>query len=285
MIQPTSIPIAPPQPGQAAYGIAALNLFRVFDRSSYEGEFGVQAPPFNTDLPIKSWFDTSVTTGPCSYTVVTGSNPAQVTTLTIDASQATVPNLYGDYRYPAYTPSLATTATDTFGGTPEPINPVQLCMYADAMTLSVVLNGPNAPLPVEASPESPVAWNSELRRIWTVTAAGVPGANLVAAPLLAMMWANGIGSPGKWDLSSPAAPRWIPSPEPDWSTTSVVPTPIRPLLPNEKLQAGPLGMGVEIVRIDLVSPAGPAPLSGTGGLTDAQAAQLETIFNWVLKQA
>ncbi len=283
MIQPTSMPVAPPQPSQAAYGIAALNLFQVFDRSSYEGKFGVQAPPFNTDFPVKSWFDTSVTTGPVTYNVVTGTNPAQVTTLTMDASQASVPNLYGDYTYPVYAPSTTTTAMDTFLGTSESINPAQLCMYADAMTLSVALNGPNAPVPVEAPPESPVVWNSELRRIWTVTAAGAPGANLVAAPLLAAMWAGGIGAPGKWDLSSPAAPKWVPAPEPDWSTIPILPTPIRPLLPNENLQAGPLGMGVEIVRTDIT--ASSAPASGAGGLTAAQAAQLETIFNWVMQQA
>lgn len=275
MIQPASIPVIPPQPAQAAYSVAALNLFQVFSRSTYEGKFGVQAPPFNSAFPIKSWFDTSVTIGPVSYTVVTGTDPAQVTTLSMDASQASAPNLYGDYVYPAYAPSPATTAMDTFAGGSEPINPAQLCMYADAMTLSVALNGPNAPAPIEAPPESPVVWNSELRRIWTVTAAGNPG--LVAAPLLAMMWTRGIGAPGAWDLTSPAAPKWIPAPEPDWSEIAVVATPIRALLPNEKLQAGPLGMGLEIVRTDL------AP--GVGGLTPAQADQLQTIFNWVQKQA
>ena len=53
---------------------------------------------------------------------------------------------------------------------------------------------------------------------------------------------------------------------------------IRPLLSNEKLQAGPLGMGVEIVRTD-------SAVTSPGGLTDAQAAQLDTIFNWILKQS
>jgi hypothetical protein len=280
MIQPTSIPVNPPQPSQAAYGIASLNLFQVFDRPSYEAKFGVQAPPYDPAYPLKGWFDTSVTTGPVIYNVIAGANATQVTQLTMDASQASVPNLYGDYTYPVYAPSPATTAMDAFGGTAVPINPVQLCMYADAMTLSVALNGPNAPLPVEAPPESPVIWNTELRRIWTVTAAGAAGASFDAAPLLVMMWANGIGAPGTWNLSSPQVPKWNPAPEPDWSTVSVLPTPIRPLLPNETLQAGPLGMGVEIVRIDLVTPT----VSSSGGLTGTQAAQLETIFNWVVKQ-
>jgi hypothetical protein len=281
MIQPTSLPVPPPQPSQAAYGIAALNLFQVFNRSSYEGEFGVQAAPFNTDFPIKSWFDTSVTTGPVTYNVITGTNPAQVTTLTMDASQASAINLSGDYQYPAYAPSPETTAIATFAGTSQSVNAALICAYADAVTLSSAINGASGPVPVADPQAAGIAWNSETRRMWDVTVAGT---NLVAAPLLAMMWANGIGAPGSWDLSTPADPTWVPAPEPDWSVMSVVATPIRPLLPNEQLQAGPLGMGVEIVRTDLVTPSTPASATGSGGLTGAQAAQLETIFNWILKQ-
>src|SRR5580698_3578146 len=130
MSQLISLPVIPPQPTQAAYGIAALNLFQVFDRSSYEGKFGVQAPPFDPDLPLKSWFDTSVTTGPCKYSVISGTNPAQVTTLTIDATLAAAINLYGDYRYPVYAPSATTSAMDVSLGSSEPINPAQLCLYS-----------------------------------------------------------------------------------------------------------------------------------------------------------
>ena len=197
MNQPSSIPVTPPQPSQAAYGLAALNLFQMFTRSSYQGKFGVQAPPYNPAYPLKAWFDTSVTTGPCTYNVIAGSNPALMTTFTIDAIEAAAINLSGDYLYPAYAPSPDTTAVATFAEVSQSFNAAMICAYADAVTLSNAINGPNAPVPVEDPQASDVTWNSETRRMWDVMVAGT---SLVAAPLLAMMWQQGVGAPGSWDL-------------------------------------------------------------------------------------
>ena len=280
MNQPTSIPVIPPQPSQATYGFAALNLFQSFTRSSYQGKFGVQAPPYDPKYPLKAWLDTSVTTGPCTYNVISGSNPALMTTFKIDAVQAAAINLSGDYLYPAYAPSPDTTAVSTFGEVSQSFNAAVLCGYADAVTLSNAINGPNAPAPVEDPQAADVTWNGETRRMWDVTVAGT---SLVAAGLLAIMWQKGVGAPGSWDLSLPMSPKWVPAPEPDWSSLPVAPTPVRALLPNETVQAGLLGMGVEIARTDLIASSGPST-AGSGGLTGQQAAQLETIFNWVLKQ-
>ena len=283
MMTPTSTPVVPVQPNAAAYGIAALNLFQVFNRTSYLAQFGVQAPAYNPALPLKGWFDTMAVSGNATYNCISGSNPPLFGSFTIPASEASAINLPGDYNYPVYAPTPTTVATQTFAGTTQGIGTANLCQYADAVTLAQVIGGPNALAPTEPTYPGTMNWGSETRRMWCVM---VAGQSLMAAPLLAQMWANGIGAPGSWDLSTPSAPKWTPTPDPDWSTLPVCPTPVRALLPNEQLQAGPLGIGVEVVRTDMQPSGGGAGATGSGGgLTAQQAAQLQAVFNWVMKQS
>ena len=67
-------------------------------------------------------------------------------------------------------------------------------------------------------------------------------------------------------VSDPPAPTGV------LDTRPPVPAPVRPLLPNEKLEAGPMGIGVMVVRTDLQS--GP---KDSGGFTDSDRATLNKI--------
>jgi hypothetical protein len=64
------------------------------------------------------------------------------------------------------------------------------------------------------------------------------------------MNANGVGAPGKWQITA-NGPVWVATPAPTGlnDTRPPRPMPVRNLLPNEMLQSGL--MGVSVIRTDL----------------------------------
>ena len=243
---PTSLPVTPTQPNQHSYPISDLNLFQIFGRAKYHAKFGQQAPPYRPQFPIKYWFDSSEGG---VYTIVNyNTEPPSLEKITISKAMAGAINLPGDFFYPVYAPSTSTPAVTTNLGVTQPVPVNMICEQADAVKLATAISGPNAPAPTEDPQLNNVTWNGETRRMWDVMVAGTL---LVAAPLVAQMYVKGIGAPGKWNLTNPLNPVWVPTPDPDWSTLPTLGCPVRVLLPNESIQAVDLGMAYMVVRSDV----------------------------------
>lgn len=248
---PISLPVVPaPPPGMPDFNTASLNLFQVFNRATYLQRYGVQAPNFDATRCEQSWFDSSQENKAAGATVtykVAVNGQLALSEMTILCSEASAPNLYGPNTYLPYAPDLTTTALDTeFPGSQfEPINATMLCSYTDALTLSVSLNGPNAPPPIIGTPESDVTWNTETRRIYMVQLGAALDMNGnpamgEAAALLAEMWTpNGVGAPGTWDTTTtPGVPKWNPAPVPDYFAKGVRLVPCRDLNQGETIVIG-----------------------------------------------
>lgn len=279
MSTPVSRPVIPAQPNQLAYGTQQLALFRIYTRESYLAEFGVQAPAWDPARLRKTWFDTTVdTSDPANVAVYRILAPDQSGNwgprqMVIPASEAATVNLPGTLTYPAYTvaPTQATS-----GGSA--INPNYLSLEADARALMETLGGSglvaemgNAMFPI-------VYPASEPRRVWDFL---VNGILVNAGALLLAQNANGAGAPGHWDASRG---------EPAWVADTVAPTgtgdtrppremPVRDLLPNEKLQAGL--MGVSVIRTDLQQQQDEA----AGQFTADDRATLQQIYQIVNRRA
>jgi hypothetical protein len=119
---------------------------------------------------------------------------------------------------------------------------------------------------------------SEPRRIWDFTVNGVV---VNAGTLLLARNAHGVGAPGHWDLSR-GEPVWVPDALPPTGEGDARPpreVPVRDLLPNERLQAGL--MGVSVVRADLQQ----QQEEGSGDFTPDDRATLQQIYQIVRRLA
>jgi hypothetical protein len=88
---------------------------------------------------------------------------------------------------------------------------------------------------------------------------------------------GGVGKPGKWVFGQHAdgEPMWVPEPVPATSNSLPVwDTPLRPLLPNEKLVIVSPFSGVVIQRTDKQIPGGGG---GGGDFTEVDRAMLADI--------
>ena len=247
---PVSRPSNPAQPNLLAYGVSQLALFTSYTRASYLAAFGVQAPAWDPARVRKTWFDSTVDTSDPSNVAVyeiiamdSGGNWG-VRQMVIPAAEAAMVNLPGAVTYPPY--SVAPTQV-TSGGSP--VNPNYLSLEPDARALMATLGGTGLVQETGNAVFAIVYPASEPRRIWDFV---VGGALVNAGSLLLAQNANGIGAPGHWDLSK-GEPVWVPDPAPPTGENDTRPPrdmPVRDLLPNEKLQAGL--MGVSVVRTDLL---------------------------------
>lgn len=280
---PISVAVVPAQPTAAAYATSALQLTQLWSRASYEGKFGVQPAPFDPKQAIKSWFLTDASGNPLPGTqtfdvIVPGANV--VSQITMDGLTCASVNIPGTYRYPKWANAPSTVATNAG----VPINAQNLCFLADAIILQGSVN-PNVEAPDNTDPEfASVVWGSENRRAYRVTM--TDGSLQNAATLLAVCSNSGIGAPGTWNPALAGTAMFTPTPVADLTGIPVTPVPIRPLVTGEVLRVVSIGEGVSVVNTNLeAQPAtGGSPTVTGGGMTDAQAAQLETIFNWVVKQ-
>jgi len=276
-IDPVSLPVAPAQPAAEFYSILDLALFKSYSRESYQTAFGVEAPVYDPARRQKSWFDSSVDVSAqnntAGYRIATqDQNGNQILQqIVMPAQEAATVNLPGAVHYPPYVvaPTLATR-----GGSI--LNPIYLSVEGDARALMTELGG--ASLQQEELPPFTADYpDGEPRRPWEFL---VRGQMYNAGALLASRNAQGIGSPGHWDLSSPA-PVWVPDPngltEAD-DTRPPWPMPVRDLLPNEKLYTGLMGIpGVQ--RTDLQQTADEA----SGKFTPDDRATLRMIYQAISK--
>lgn len=244
-----SLPSARPQPEADIYGVQELALFRSFTRESFRAAFGIDPPAWNPSRRIKTWFDSSIVSVEADdvalYRVVARDAQGKWTLrqLVLPSSEAASVNLPGSISYPPYVPA-PTRATR--GGAP--VNPEYLSLEADVRSLAAAIGG-SAIVDEGNSSVFPVIYPAdEPRRMWAVMLGDRPWN---AGLLTRTKNVKGVGAPGRWDLSS-GEPDWIPAPDGPTGEDDTRPPremPCRELLPNERLEAGPMGLP-QVVRTD-----------------------------------
>lgn len=292
MPKPESKPVVPALPDIGIYGPMELETFKRFNREKYQETYGEQAPPWDKSRNIKRWFDTEV----LDKCIAEGGDPDTELTqylvfdqyanpkakypdftcglkkIVMTVRQASQINLPGLVSYPKYVvePSPAQVVCSFGEEVVNPYNANQICSYEDAVTLAKALGmSKNAVAESEwAMSLCAVRWNGETRRPWVVTWTNKGGqvVKLQASFLIAEMYRNGVGAPGKWSFDG-AEPNWIsdqvesgeqdPRPE--------VPIPCRQFADVERWHMTPFG--TQIYRTDIPNPILDAktPQGGGGG--------------------
>lgn len=252
----TSKPVIPPQPEEVLYGPDKLQLFPRLTRATYREKYGVEPPPWDKAKRIKRWFDTSVLEGVedaenhvVQYEVFDATRPRGVRVLAMTAAEAAAPNLPGAAVYPKYvvapTPAVIVAP---ISGEKSGVNPEHLSDRAEAVALAAELGLDAAAVRESSLAMFVVYWNGERRRPWVIE---WKGSDLQVSLLLRMRYANGVGAPGRWDVSG-TSPVWVPeAPETgEQDMRPEIPIPVRPLLPNERIVTG-FGGIITIQREDL----------------------------------
>lgn len=272
MANPVSQPVVSAQPNTEFYNIQDLVLFKAYSRDSYRTAFGMEAPAYDPERHLKSWFDSTVDVSDpgnvAVYRVVAQDQNGNgiLRQMVMPAQEAAMVNLPGAIQYPAYVvaPTLATR-----GGSN--LNAIYLSLESDAQALMTQLGGSG--LQQEDLPSFPATYPSnELRRQWYFLARG-QAVNVGA--LLLMRNARGVGAPGHWDVSSPQ-PVWVPDPPAPTGEDDTRPPramPVRDLLPNEQLYTGMMGI-LGVVRTDLQKTAAET----SGQFTPDDRAMLRMIY-------
>jgi hypothetical protein len=277
VMHPVSQPTAPAQPGTEFYTVQDLALFKSYSRESYRAAFGVEAPAYDPTRLRKSWFDSTADVSDPNNVAVyrifaqDQKGNGVLRQMIMPAQEAATVNLPGAIQYPPYIvqPTLATRGGST-------LNAIYLSLESDAEALMKELGGVN--LQQEELPPFMTDYPSgEPRRAWQFQ---VQGQSFNAGALLASRNAQGIGSPGHWDVSSPERV-WVPDPPGPTGADDTRPpreVPVRDLLPNERLYTGLMGIpGVE--RTDLRQTADEA----SGRFTPDDRATLRMIYQAVSK--
>jgi len=248
----------------------SLKLFPELNRDSYQKLTGTQAPLYNPALQIKPWLDPSALGGDPAATMAYtyfDATAGMLATMTLARSVAAVVNLPGAFTYPVYTiaPTVATIVNGMTGAATG-INAAYICEEKDARALAAELGGSVIQTPQSGWPYRD-EWSTETRRQWLVV---VNGATRNAAQLIAQKNRQGVGAPGHWVIGQ-GEPTWVT----EIPTAEVkdlrpwVPTPIRSLQPDERLEVTPFGAYVLTGTED-------APAAG-GSFTDDDRATLKAI--------
>jgi len=283
MNKPISEPVIPPQPDKEVYGPGDLALFKEYTRESYRAAFAADAPPWDPARLTKSWFDSTVfdsatldgssQLGSTKYKIFSQDQTGAwgFHDMMIALAEAASVNLPGAVAYPQY---VVQPTGATRGGSGMTAN--YLSLESEAIALSPTFGGTRL-TDQGATLAFPVVYPpGEPRRMWAIV---LPNGNQLNVGLLMLARnAGGIGSPGHWEMSSPAS-------GPVWSADPPAPTglndtrlhramPVRTLLPNERIGMGTLGFGAVIVRTDL----GQAQAELDGKFTPGDRQQLQEIY-------
>jgi hypothetical protein len=278
---PISTPAAQPQPNQITFPVDALALFHTYTRDSFRSAFGVDAPAWDANRLSKTWFDSTIDVSEpnsvVNYQMIGQDSTGTWVVLpyTMPASEAATVNIPGVVSYPPY---VIEPTNATRGGSA--INPAYLSLESDARTVMLALSGTGlfddgatTVLPNIYPPDEP-------RRSWSFL---WNGRALNVGQLLIQQNVKGVGAPGHWDVSS-GSPVWVADPLPPSGlddTRPPRPMPVRALLPDEQLQAGPMGFGVQVLRRDLQLAAAKA----SGAFTGDDRAMLAQVLALVGKLA
>ena len=210
--------------------IRELQIVPTYTRASYRQEIGQEPPPFDASRPIKRWFDPNPKP---SYFVF---SDGRFEVFLIADSLARTVNLPGVMQYPAYEvkPTPAVTVS-TMGGETFPVDPSYLSTNAEAVSMAADLG-----LPASAVSENVLGgpyfidYRGDDRRMWMIERSG--GKKNVGS-LLAQRNRNGVGSPGRWDVSG-AEPVWVTEVREtgEGDDRPETPVPVRPLNADEKLR-------------------------------------------------
>lgn len=262
-------PIQKPQPTEATYSISEIYIFKNYTRTSFEAEFGVQAPPFDVSKPVKTWFDLTVKTPTVTYQTL-NLNTLQFISLTLTKEEAASLNLPGEYRYEKYVVE-PTECLVTFPGFPIPpatLNDNFLTTRVDAELLAKELGGvvEDAFSPNGSFYGRKLSCQVDKRNVWEVV---LGQKRYIAGLLLKQKNEFGIGHPGFWDQTGDILV-WKRT-QPVTTSSNVMRTPVRPLFPNETFSRTPFG--VYLNRSDV-------PVPG-GVFTEADRQKLEEVLKLV----
>lgn len=229
--------------------------FEIFTRDSYFKKFGKPAPPADPNRRPKAWLGVGTFWFPQDQSLIRLSVPVNENEVNIDGAG------------PFEKFVLAPTKTHTADGGPEALyNPLYLSHEADARALMAELGGSNLADDGQVGGPWPalVYDPNDPRREWEFNAAN--GVRVNAGSLLYVRHQQGVGSPGRWDLSG-QLPTWVPAHPTTATPSNPWPKPCRALLPNEKI--GPSGIfGLPAVFIDDGKGSG-TTTAGAGGYTQA----------------
>jgi hypothetical protein len=263
-------PIFKPQPNEATYSVSEIYIFKNYTRTSFEAEFGVQAPPFDAKKPVKTWFDLTVKTPTITYSTL-NLNTLQFINLTLTKEEAASLNLPGEYRYEKYVvePSDCLVSFPGFPIPPAPINPTFLTTRVVAEELAKEMGGTVADAFSVGGTFSgrQLVCQTDKRNVWEIV---LGQKRVVAGILYEQKNRNGIGYPGTWDLTG-EEPNWKPA-QVITTSTNVMRTPVRQLYPGETFSRTPFG--VYLNRSDV-------PVPGSGSFTEADRKMLEEILKLV----
>lgn len=279
-------PVVPAQPKDARYGVEKLYLTPVLTREKYFELFGEEAPYYDPARKPKRWFFSDVVEGsedPANELIqflVWDPNKRAIVPLIMTKLEASLPNIPGVVKFQEYKNS-ETTSAKLFGPTGEGgdgYSPLNGRYLVDPIVAGTVLKEINKDLGTKFVAElNPDPWpwktvyGSETRRnLNFVSGDEVRSAALV----LEHRFRNGLGHPGKWvrEKDGELTFELLVVPSGSGDPRPEVNIPVRPLLPNERIESTPFGS--TIVRTDLTTNE-PAP--GTGSLTAAQDALLKTL--------
>lgn len=212
--------------------ISELHIFDRLTRPIFRQKFGSDAPPYDPANPIKRWTDPSPPVNPVYRTVDAN---GQFVEFALTAEEARAVNLPGVVVYPKYEVAPTPARVIDYAGRESPLNPEHLSHRheADAIAADLGLTA-SAVREIALAGAFGFVWNGEQRRVWLID---LPDGPHNVGALLAMKNRNGVGSPGKWEVT-PEGPQWhttvventVIDPRPE------VPMPMRELRPDEKLR-------------------------------------------------
>ena len=224
---PTSGPTRQPKPDKEWYSTRTLNLFPRINRKMFAALFAQQAPPFDPQAKwVKYWWDTEVASADPngSYTyqyVVLGSGNPQIVSMTITNGEAAKLNIPGHYNYPVYMvkPTKAyvvgPTGTKTGSIPANRLSTHDQAEYLQQRIQSDVKDGVKMVVGEDRLDGSYFHYVyitgqfSEPRRLWHI--AYPEGGNtgyVNVGDTLIQMYANGVGSPGKFIKTASGVIAW-----------------------------------------------------------------------------
>ena len=232
-----SLAVVPERPSISVYGANFLWLFESFTRESYYAKFGEQAPAFDPERPVSTWFDTDNTVNTKDYSIFgDGGLDGTFERYAIPFEMRNRPNLPGLYLYPKLTFDPTDAVQHSPDGREEPIAPSRLTTYIEADILRNEIGGTRISL--EQFPLFPYVYPIDENRRIHIIHYTINGENYTVAAwmLRGLRSTRDVKHPGHWDLSDPTNIRWIVEEQPQpTSDHPILGVPCRALFEDEEV--------------------------------------------------